>query len=79
MMNKVVQGKGVMLGGNANNGVNAGPVAVNSNNAPSNSNANHGSHLSMGIIIFLNSLVNLASWRKSKIERKLWYLSGRRF
>lgn len=34
-----------MLGGNANNGSNCGFVNVNSNNAPSNTNANIGSRL----------------------------------
>ena len=35
--------RGVHFGGSANNGANAGFVYANSNNAPSNSNANIGS------------------------------------
>lgn len=35
----------MLFGGNANNGANAGLVYANSNNAPSNANANIGSHL----------------------------------
>lgn len=38
--------RGVLFGGNANNGANAGFVNSNSNNAPSNTNANIGSRLS---------------------------------
>lgn len=36
---------GVLVGGNATNGANAGLACANSNNAPSNTNANIGSHL----------------------------------
>ncbi len=36
---------GVLFGGNANNGSNAGFAYANSNNVPSNANANIGSHL----------------------------------
>ena len=36
---------GVLFGGNANNGANAGFAYANSNNTPSNSNTNIGSHL----------------------------------
>lgn len=36
---------GVLFSGNANNGANAGFVYANSNNTPSNTNANIGSHL----------------------------------
>ena len=35
---------GVLWGGNSNNGANDGLAYVNANNAPSNSNANIGSH-----------------------------------
>lgn len=35
--------RGVYFGGNANNGANCGFVYANSNNAPSNTNANIGS------------------------------------
>ena len=45
-MNKaVVLVSGVLFGGNANNGANAGFVYANTNNAPSNTNANIGSRL----------------------------------
>ena len=37
--------EGVLTGGNANNGANAGFGCSNTNNAPSNSNANIGSQL----------------------------------
>lgn len=36
---------GVLFGGNANNSANAGLAYANSNNTPSNSNTNIGSHL----------------------------------
>ena len=35
----------VIVSGRANNGGNAGLTYVNSNNAPTNSNANHGSQI----------------------------------
>ena len=41
----VVQVRGVLFSGNANNGANAGIVYANTNNAPSNTNANIGSRL----------------------------------
>lgn len=46
-MEKIQVGRscGVLFGGNANNGSNAGFAYANSNNAPSNANANIGSHL----------------------------------
>lgn len=37
--------RGVLFSGNANNGANAGFSYANSNNTPSNTNANIGSHL----------------------------------
>jgi len=40
-----VSERGVLFGGNANNGANAGFAYANSNNTPSNTNANIGSHL----------------------------------
>lgn len=42
----VVRCRGVMLGGNVNNGIASGLFAVNANNAPSNSNWNYGASLS---------------------------------
>ena len=44
-MKKVVRCRGVLFGGNANNGANAGFVYANTNNAASNTNANIGSQL----------------------------------
>jgi len=41
--NRVVRCRGVLFSGNANNGANAGFVYANTNNAPSNTNANIGS------------------------------------
>ena len=41
----VGRSRGVLFSGNANNGSNAGFVYANSNNAPSNTNANIRSHL----------------------------------
>ncbi len=45
MINRLVCPCGVYFGGNANNSSNDGFVYANSNNTPSNSNANIGSHL----------------------------------
>ena len=42
---KVGRSRGVLFSGNANNGANAGFAYANSNNTPSNTNANIGSHL----------------------------------
>lgn len=44
-MSKAVRLCGLLFGGNANNGANAGFAYANSNNTPSNANANIGSHL----------------------------------
>lgn len=43
MIKKAGRSLGLLFGGNANNGSNAGLVYVNSNNAPSTTNANYGS------------------------------------
>lgn len=45
LINKVELSKGLLLGGNADNGANAGLVYTNSNNSAANANANIGSHL----------------------------------
>ena len=45
MKQQVGRPRGVLFSGNANNGANAGFVYANSNNTPSNTNANIGSHL----------------------------------
>lgn len=41
---------GLLVGGTSNNGANAGFSCSNTNNAPSNTNANIGSHLGFGIL-----------------------------
>lgn len=48
--------RGVLFGGNTNNGANAGFVNSNSNNAPSNTNANIGSRLSFTQKIFIHEI-----------------------
>lgn len=50
-MKKVGCSSGVLFGGNANNGANCGFVYSNSNNAPSNTNANIGSRLYFSILL----------------------------
>lgn len=45
MIKQVGRSCGVLFSGNANNGANAGFAYANSNNTPSNTNANIGSHL----------------------------------
>lgn len=45
---KVFGGDGAHVGGNANNGTNAGLAYVNSNNAPSDAHTNIGSRLNWG-------------------------------
>ena len=45
MKYKVGHSRGVLFSGNANNCANAGLSYANSNNTPSNTNANIGSHL----------------------------------
>lgn len=53
-----------MLGGNANNGTNAGFVYVNSNNAPSNANTNIGSRTcSMSYEATASPLGGKYNWR----------------
>lgn len=49
MDKKAGRSRGVLFGGNANNGANAGFVYANSNNVPSNTNANIGSRLYFSI------------------------------
>lgn len=51
------------VGGNANNGANAGLVYVNTNNEASNTNTNIGSQLSLKDI----NVADLASWQKITI------------
>lgn len=48
---KAVHQGGVLFSGNANNGANAGFVYANTNNSPSNTNANIGSQLCLNIVM----------------------------
>lgn len=45
MNEKGCASSGLLFGGNANNGTNAGLSYANANNAPSNANANNGSRI----------------------------------
>ena len=47
-----------MFGGNANNGTNAGLTYANSNNVPSNANANIGSHLCFKADFYFTMIYN---------------------
>lgn len=58
--------KGLHVGGNANNGANAGSLYANANNTPSNTNANIGSHLCLK----KNALADLGSCQKTTILKK---------
>ena len=49
MMEQVGRSYGVLFGGSANNGADAGLAYANSNNTPSNANTNIGSHLYFSI------------------------------
>lgn len=60
---------GVLFGGNANNGSNAGFVYANSNNTPSTTNANIGSHLYFSIIILYMGSGDRASWQKISLHK----------
>lgn len=51
----------LLVGGNANNGTNAGPFYWNANNAASNTNANISGQL---CFIFVLAQKILASWQK---------------
>lgn len=46
--------RGLLRSGNANHSSNTGSFILNSNNAPSNSNANHGSQLCYQKYVFVN-------------------------
>lgn len=54
------------VGGNANNGSNAGFVYSNSNNSPANTNANIGSHLCF--------LIGQRPWLLPKNDKLKWVL-----
>lgn len=59
--------RGLHFGGNANNGSNAGSAYANANNAPSNTNANIGSHLCFNRSYPLQTV---ALAKKSRIIKK---------
>ena len=52
------------VGGNWNNGSNAGPLYWNCNNAPSNSNVNYRARHSYSNITVIMHAVFLAAWQK---------------
>lgn len=56
--------RGVLFGGNANNGSNAGFVYSNSNNVPSNANANIGSHLCISILYYILKVTTIPLGKK---------------
>lgn len=64
----VVWRNGAHLGGNANNGANAGLAYLNSNNSPANANADIGSRLYCTFIVIKMSRTSLAkdlaTWQK---------------
>ena len=59
--------RAVLVGGNANNGVNAGLGYVNANNVPANTNVNIGSQIYLIKNIVIRKR-DLASWRKIKYK-----------
>lgn len=64
--------RGVYWGGNANNSANAGFAYANSNNEPSNTNANIGSQLSFLKKIKIQfASPSLASWQKMTFSIRL--------
>ena len=67
--------RAVLFGGNANNGANAGFANSNSNNDPSNTNANIGSRLNL--TPFNKKKISIAfhdpaSWQNSKKTKGRW-------
>lgn len=76
MIKRLCTEKGLLVGGNANNSSNAGFVYSNSNNDPSNTNTNIGSHLCFYMILFSTSLANMAKKYIFNLER--WYREGKR-
>lgn len=76
---KVGRSGGAIFGGNANNGTNAGLAYVNSNNTPSNTNSNIGSHLSFKHLTSGLCLPNGMTWaaalplgRKHRNPERCW-------
>ena len=69
MMIRVGHSRGALFGGNANNGANAGLAYVNSNNAPSNSNANIGSHLCLEMY---NRVATLPLGKRLRLSIMCW-------
>ena len=72
----VVRCRGVLFSGNANNGANAGFVYANTNNTPTNANANIGSQLCLENIIVANrkpcqsSQPGMVSWERKPGGKK---------
>jgi len=71
----VVLCRGVLFSGNANNDANAGFVYANTNNTPSNTNANIGSQR------YLSKIYNLASketlpQKRRNVRRMTWIKPG---
>lgn len=65
---RLCKSKGLLFGGTSNNGANAGSFNVNTNNAPSNTNANIGSHLCLENIIKL--LQTLPLGKKIQVKKE---------
>ena len=79
MKQQVGRPRGVLFSGNANNGANAGFVYANSNNTPSNTNANIGSHLCLKLYEdrlkrsdIITESDNPATWQKISITERSW-------
>lgn len=73
---KVVRLYGVYFGGNANNGANCGFLYANTNNAPSNTNANIGSRLYFSRKN--NVRAALAEMRRLQSNRKPCHKNGQK-
>lgn len=67
----------LLVGGNANNGANAGFANSNTNNTPSNDNANIGSQLCFQKIDDHYSGRDLASWQKINYTEKVLVPQGK--
>lgn len=65
----MAKGRGLHVGGNANNGANDGLAYVNANNGPANANTNIGSRLNWLIIARSAPPLDLASRQKIKLTK----------
>jgi hypothetical protein len=73
MIKKVGCSCGVLFGGNANNSANAGFSYANSNNTPSNTNTNIGSHLWFSKVKNkIKGSNDLAAWQKMTTSNEYW-------